>query len=232
MAQAERRRRFALVAVAGASVVALVVLVFVLSRSGDDTVATGVTTPTTASTSTETTEPAESATGKPCVPFDDELPPGAPEVPVPVGEPPTELVSEDLASGSGAAASLGDSITVNYIGVSCSTGKIFDDSWSRGQPASFPLVEGGLIEGWTQAIPGMQPGGRRLLVIPPGLGYGSQGRPGIAPDETLVFVVELVSAESAPPTTTGTAPAPVDNGGQDGSNGPPTTIPTGSSSAP
>ena len=70
--------------------------------------------------------------------------------------------------GSGTPAALGDEITVNYIGVACSTGKIFDSSWQRGQPATFPLQEGGLIQGWTQGIPGMQPGGRRLLSDPAG----------------------------------------------------------------
>jgi peptidylprolyl isomerase len=138
------------------------------------------------------------------VAFDDTLPAGAPEVPVPVGAPPTDLTSQDLVVGSGTPAAVGDDITVNYIGVACSTGKIFDSSWSRGQPATFPLEEGGLIEGWVQGIPGMQPGGQRLLVIPPSLGYGSTGSgSGIAPDETLVFVVDLVSA--APATTTTTA---------------------------
>ena len=105
-------------------------------------------------------------------------------------------------SGPGTPAALGDEITVNYIGVACSTGKIFDSSWQRGQPATFPLQQGGLIEGWTQGIPGMQPGGRRLLVIPPDLGYGATGQGTIAPDETLVFVVDLVSAAPATTTTT------------------------------
>ena len=85
-------------------------------------------------------------------------------------------------------------LTVNYIGVSCSTGKIFDSSYKSGQPASFPLT--GVIPGWQQGIPGMKVGGQRLLGIPPALGYGSQGAPpDIAPDETLWFVVEVVDAK-------------------------------------
>jgi peptidylprolyl isomerase len=136
------------------------------------------------------------------VAFDDTLPDGAPEVPIPVGAPPTELTTEDLVVGSGTPVALGDSITVNYIGVSCSTGKIFDSSYSRGTPATFPLEEGGLIEGWTQGIPGMLPGGRRVLVIPPAQGSGSTGNSRIAPDETLVFVVDVVSAGPATTTTT------------------------------
>ncbi len=93
-----------------------------------------------------------------------------------------------------------DSVTVNYIGVSCSTGKIFDSSWSAGKTVTFPLNQ--VITGWSQGLVGMQPGGRRLLVIPADLGYGSTGQGTIAPDESLVFVVDLISASaSAPPGT-------------------------------
>jgi peptidylprolyl isomerase len=156
-----------------------------------------------ADSTTSSTTPLESAAGKPCVALADPLPTGAPDVPVPVGAPPTDLVSQDLTVGSGTPAALGDQITVNYIGVACSTGAIFDSSYSRGQPVTFPLAEGQLISGWTTGIPGMQPGGRRLLVIPPDQGYGASGQGAIAPDETLVFVVELESAGPATTTTTG-----------------------------
>ena len=189
-----------------------------LSQSGSST-STAATTSTSTST-TSTTPALASVAGQPCVAFDDTLPTGAPDVPVPVGAPPTDLSSQDLVVGSGTPAAVGDDITVNYIGVSCSTGKIFDSSWTRGQAATFPLQEGGLIEGWVQGIPGMQPGGRRLLVIPPSLGYGSTGQSasGIAPDETLVFVVDMVSAapvhdhdhrRSLIDHVSGGAPAPV-----------------------
>jgi peptidylprolyl isomerase len=196
--RAARRRRLLRVALVVGGIAAAVLLVVVLSTSGDDT-----TTAASTSTSSTSTAPAvESAAGKPCVAFDDTLPEGAPEVPVPVGDPPTELVSEDLVTGSGEAVELGDTISAQYIGVSCSTGKIFDSSWSRGEALSLPLEETGLIQGWVQGIPGMQPGGRRLLVVPPELGYGSTGSGTIAPDETLVFVIDL---ESVTPATT--APA-------------------------
>ncbi|HEY6532192.1 MAG TPA: FKBP-type peptidyl-prolyl cis-trans isomerase [Acidimicrobiales bacterium] len=197
-ARYRRRRRLTMVALIAAGVVAAAVLVVALSRGGDSTTATATTT--TASTST--TAPLESAAGKPCVALSEALPAGAPDVPVPVGAPPTELVSEDLVVGSGTPAAIGDDITVNYIGVSCSTGTIFDSSYSRNQPATFPLAEGSLIQGWTDGLPGMQPGGQRLLVIPPDLGYGASAQGSIAPDETLVFVVELVSAGPATTTTT------------------------------
>lgn len=200
MARYQRRRRIALTAISVGCVVVVAAVFVLLSQSGTSTTAA------TASTSTSTTAAAlESALGKPCVAFDDTLPTGAPEVPVPVGDPPPSLTTEDLTVGSGTTATLGDQIMVEYIGVSCSTGKIFDSSYKRGQAASFVLNEGNLIEGWTTGIPGMQPGGRRVLVVPPSLGYGATGTPTIAPDETLVFVVDLVSA--APATTTTTAVA-------------------------
>jgi peptidylprolyl isomerase len=85
---------------------------------------------------------------------------------------------------------------VHYIGVSCSTGKIFDSSYERNQPATFSLT--GVIKGWTDGIPGMQVGGQRLLVIPPDQGYGERGSPpDILPGETLSFVVEVVDTKPA-----------------------------------
>jgi peptidylprolyl isomerase len=155
-------------------------------------VATAAST-TTAGGSTTTTVAAGSAAGKPCVAVADPLPTGAPEVPVPVGPPPTSLVTQDLKPGTGADVAVGATVTVNYIGVSCSTGKIFDSSYSRGKTASFPLSQ--VIKGWTDGIPGMKVGGQRLLGIPSDQAYGPSGRPPtIAPDEALWFVVEVVSS--------------------------------------
>jgi peptidylprolyl isomerase len=83
---------------------------------------------------------------------------------------------------------------MQYVGVSWSTGEQFDASWDRGgQPFQFPLGGGQVIAGWDDGIPGMKVGGRRILVIPPDKGYGAAGAgPDIAPNETLVFVVDLV----------------------------------------
>ncbi|HEY5012404.1 MAG TPA: FKBP-type peptidyl-prolyl cis-trans isomerase [Acidimicrobiia bacterium] len=114
-------------------------------------------------------------------------------MPVQTGPPPTKLVTKDLKAGTGAVVKTGQTLSVDYIGVSCSTGKIFDSSYSRGQPASFPLS--GVIPGWQQGIPGMRVGGERLLGIPPALAYGSTGQGGIAPGETLWFVVHVLSAK-------------------------------------
>ena len=88
---------------------------------------------------------------------------------------------------------------MQYVGVNYSNGEEFDSSWSTGQPFEFQLGSGGVIPGWDEGIPGMKVGGRRELIIPPDLAYGQQGRPpDIGPDETLVFVVDLVDVQPAP----------------------------------
>ncbi|CAM8657453.1 FKBP-type peptidyl-prolyl cis-trans isomerase domain containing protein [Acidimicrobiia bacterium] len=200
-ARYERRRKIGLGALAAAGTVVVIGLFVVLS----DTTSTDTTAVTTSTTSTtfsppSTQVPGASALGKDCVALADPLPAGAPAVPVPVGPPPTSLIIENLVTGTGTAVVATDTVTVNYIGVSCSTGKIFDSSWSRNEPATFPLDQ--VIPGWTQGLVGMQPGGERLLVIPPALGYGSNGQGSIAPDETLIFVVDLISVTPSPAKTT------------------------------
>ncbi len=117
---------------------------------------------------------------------------GKPEVPTPVGPPPEQLVVEDLVVGDGPSVFPDDEVTVHYVGVACSTGEQFDASWDRGTPVTVTLDQ--VIEGWQLGLVGMQPGGRRLLVIPPRLAYGDDGQPpDIAPGETLVFVVDLLT---------------------------------------
>jgi peptidylprolyl isomerase len=119
-----------------------------------------------------------------------------PKVTVPKGAPPKKLEVEDLEEGSGATAKAGDHVTVNYVGVDYKTGKEFDASWDRGEPFSFSLGAGEVIPGWDQGVEGMKVGGRRELIIPPELGYGSAGAPpAIPPNETLVFVVDLEAIE-------------------------------------
>jgi peptidylprolyl isomerase len=148
---------------------------------------------------TSTTEAVPSAKGKPCVAVAGALPAGAPEVPIQEGPPPTELVIEDLTVGSGAEVTAGSTVVADYIGVSCSSGTIFDSSYSRGEPASFPLDQ--VIPGWQQGLLGMKVGGTRLLGIPPEMAYGAQSpSPDIQADETLWFVVELRDVQSAATT--------------------------------
>lgn len=108
-------------------------------------------------------------------------------------DPATELVITDDVEGTGAEVQAGDTITAHYTGVSASTGEVFDSSWTRGEPATFPLDQ--VIDGWSEGLVGMKEGGRRTLVIPGAMAYGPNPPPGsgIAPDETLVFTVDLVS---------------------------------------
>lgn len=119
-----------------------------------------------------------------------------PEIAKPSGDPPPTLVQRDIVEGEGDTAEAGDLLSMQYVGVSFSTGQEFDASWDRGEPFEFPLGGGQVIQGWDQGIVGMKPGGRRLLVIPPDLGYGPTGSPpAILPNETLIFVVDLVSVQ-------------------------------------
>lgn len=104
----------------------------------------------------------------------------------------TELIVTDELEGSGDEVTAGATVTAHYVGVSASTGSQFDASWDRGAPISFPLD--GVIQGWSEGLLGMKVGGRRNLVIPGHMAYGAHPPPGagIAPNETLVFTVDLV----------------------------------------
>jgi peptidylprolyl isomerase len=115
-----------------------------------------------------------------------------PRIPHQPGDAPGELVKQDIVKGTGATANPGDTVTVQYVGVRFRDGQQFDASWDRGQPFVFPLGAGQVIPGWDQGVVGMKVGGRRQLTIPSDLAYGAQGSPpDIAPNETLIFVVDL-----------------------------------------
>jgi len=119
--------------------------------------------------------------------------PMKPTVTIPSTPPPTTLQTEDLVVGDGATAEVGKPLEVHYVGVSYSTGKQFDASWDSGQPLPFTLGSGQVIQGWDKGLIGMKVGGRRRLTIPPDMAYGASGYPPvIAPNETLVFVVDLI----------------------------------------
>jgi len=117
-----------------------------------------------------------------------------PQVDVPVGEDPSyQLELEDLVVGEGEEALAGSTVEVHYVGVSWATGNQFDASWDRGDTFKFGLGKGQVIAGWDQGVAGMKVGGRRRITIPPMLAYGKRGAGGvIGPDETLVFVVDLI----------------------------------------
>ncbi|NDE53125.1 MAG: FKBP-type peptidylprolyl isomerase [Actinobacteria bacterium] len=113
----------------------------------------------------------------------------APTISAPTGNPPADLVTDDVIVGSGKAAVSDSTLTVHYTLMAWSTGQVVESSWA-GEPATFGLNQ--VITGWQQGIPGMKEGGRRLLVIPPSLGYGEAGGGPIGPNETLIFVVDLI----------------------------------------
>ncbi len=116
-----------------------------------------------------------------------------PEVEIPEGDPPADLVLDDLVVGDGEEARPGHDVSVHYVGVAWSTGRQFDASWDRGESFEFGLGAGQVISGWDQGVTGMRVGGRRRLTIPPHLGYGQRGAGGVIKGgETLVFVVDLL----------------------------------------
>jgi peptidylprolyl isomerase len=115
----------------------------------------------------------------------------APSVSPGTPPPPTTLQKKDLVVGSGAEAVAASTVDVQYYGANYEDGKEFDSSWKGGKPVTFPL--GRVIPGFSQGILGMKVGGRRVVVIPPALGYGAAGSPpAVGPNETLVFVIDLV----------------------------------------
>lgn len=166
--------------------IALCALLAVAGCGGGDDSSTGSSESTQAST--ESTAAAKQAK------------PGAkktkPKVTVPSGPPPTELEEIEIEEGIGAEAKAGDTVSVQYVGVGYESGEEFDSSWSRNEPFSFQLGAGMVIPGWDQGVAGMKVGGRRELVIPPELAYGEAGSPpAIGPNETLIFVIDLLAVE-------------------------------------
>jgi len=113
----------------------------------------------------------------------------APTISKPSGTPPATLTTEDVIVGNGAEVLPTSTLTVHYTLMAWSTGQIIESSWS-GQPATFPLA--GVVEGWQKGLPGAKAGGRRLLILPPSMGYGAAGSGPIGPNETLIFSVDII----------------------------------------
>jgi peptidylprolyl isomerase len=130
-----------------------------------------------------------------------------PVVEIPEGDAPTELVIEDLVEGTGAEATTGALVSVNYVGVLFKDGSEFDTSFGRG-PFSVALGAGRVIPGWDEGLVGMKVGGRRQLTIPPDMAYGASGQGSIGPDETLVFVIDMLSVTT--PATAADADIPAE----------------------
>ena len=143
----------------------------------------------------------------------------------PSGTAPTTLIIKDVTVGKGTSAVNSSTVTANYVLMSWKTGKVVESSWGSSPAPTFPLS--GVIAGWQKGIPGMKVGGRRLLVIPPALAYGATGQGPIGPNETLVFVVDLVGVTPPaaptvlPSVSTDTKVAPVIG---KASGGAPTTL--------
>jgi peptidylprolyl isomerase len=114
----------------------------------------------------------------------------APTITAPSGDAPTELVSEDVIAGSGTEVVATSTLTVHYTLMKWSDGSILESSWTGGAPATFPLS--GVIQGWQQGLLGAKVGGRRLLVIPPALGYGAMAGHPLEKD-TLIFAVDIIA---------------------------------------
>ena len=115
----------------------------------------------------------------------------APTIAAPIGTPPTTLQTKDIIVGTGTEVAATSTLTVHYTLMTWSNGTIVESSWNGGQPATFPLAN--VIAGWQQGLPGAKVGGRRLLVIPADLGYGPNGSGSIGPNETLIFVVDIIA---------------------------------------
>ncbi len=192
------RRALAVITLAGAGALGLAAC----SSSPSDSSSAAKGSPTTAghADSTPTTAPAANPLHATLpIPAADLSPAGtagqAPTVKVPSSAPPTSLESADLITGSGREAAPGDQVTVQYVLATYSAGKVIQSSWTS-QPFTFVLGEGHVIPGWDKGVVGMHVGGRRELIIPPNLGYGPTAPPGaqgIAANDTLVFVIDLLS---------------------------------------
>ena len=213
--EAARKRRTLIATVAGTVVLALViVIVVVVAMSGTKKKKTaanpGSSTPSAASAPSSPSapsappSPARAATG-PAVTFSGVTVKGAadlsgaPAVTANASTAPAKLEYKDLVVGKGNAASPASTVTVQYVGALYKDGTPFDSSWTRGQPAQFPLT--GVVPGFTQGIggttgiPPMKVGGRRLMILPAALGYGAQANGAIPPNSPLVFVVDLKSID-------------------------------------
>jgi len=190
--RARRRRRNTIIgAVLGtAAVLTGLILLIVNLASGSSkkpTALSSTPTPSASASSAVPAAPTKCAAIKPNPPAK-----GEPVVPPVTGTAPTKLVVKDIKVGKGAGAKAGQTLTMNYVGVSCSTGTAFDASYPRHQTFPFKLGAGQVIPGWDQGMVGMKVGGERELIIPASLGYGTQGSGAIKPNETLIFVVDLV----------------------------------------
>ncbi|MFC4127506.1 FKBP-type peptidyl-prolyl cis-trans isomerase [Nocardia rhizosphaerae] len=161
---------------------------------GSETESSTTTTTTSAAAGTPT-----ASKGRECTAEDVRVDGGfgdVPQITIPDScDPPTTLIVKDLVPGTGPGAEAGQPLTMNYALVTWSDKQTLDSSFKRGTPFQLTLGAGQVIEGWDQGLLGVQQGARRLLIVPPDLGYGAGGN-GVAPNETLVFVTDAVQVGS------------------------------------
>ncbi|MEU1972356.1 FKBP-type peptidyl-prolyl cis-trans isomerase [Microbacterium sp. NPDC019599] len=139
-------------------------------------------------------EPQEPVDGMPTVELEED---GSPTVTLPEGDMPTEFEKATLLEGDGPVVEAGDSVLVQYHGVSWDTGEVFDESWGK-QPFSF-TVGSGVVEGFSEAVTGETVGSQVIAVLPPAMAYG-EGEINDADltGQTLVFVVDILAVAKAP----------------------------------
>ena len=206
-----RDRLTGLIVVAVALVVAIAIsFVGGSSSDGSDDAAPAPTTTTTTAPIPEATTTVATAPPTECAPVGD-IPPaeGKPTTVDAPSEPTTGDVRVTvLEPGDGPAVTEASYVTVDYLGLACSTGEQFDSSWDRGEPITIAMPGAtptetafSVIPGWNQGLEGQAQGALVQLDIPSELGYAEQGGPGIAPNDPLTFVVRIIEVSDTPPTS-------------------------------
>jgi peptidylprolyl isomerase len=171
--------------------VACIALAVAGCGGSSDSSSSSETSASTEATTTESSSPAEETSGSGKTSGKTK-----PTVTVPKNVSPKQFPYQDIEKGTGAVAKKGDTVTVQYVGVGYDSEEEFDSSWSRNEPFTFTLGAGEVIKGWDKGVVGMKVGGRRELVIPANLAYGANPpSPAIAPNEALVFVIDLLAVE-------------------------------------
>ncbi|NNH74319.1 FKBP-type peptidyl-prolyl cis-trans isomerase [Nocardia uniformis] len=174
--------------------------VLALAACGSDDKASDPTTPVPVTPKTSALTTQTESKGRECTADDIGVAGGFgenPTITIPDDcDPPTELIVKDLVVGTGPAAAAGQQLTMNYSLVTWSDQQKLDSSFDRGETFPLNLGAGEVIQGWDQGLVGVTEGSRRLLIVPPNLGYGASSRGGMKPNETLVFVTDAVKVGS------------------------------------